>query len=45
MIAEGAWKEAELVYRHEIMPIVEKQNIPHSTIVSLNQTSSKYVQS
>lgn len=44
MIPEGARKETELVYHYKIVSIVEIHNIPHSTIVNLDQTPSKYMQ-
>ena len=44
VIPEGARKEAEFIYLHEIVSIVEKHSIPPSMVVNLDQTSSKYVQ-
>ena len=44
MIPEGARKETELVYHYKIVSIVEIHNIPHSMIVNLDQTPSKYMQ-
>ena len=41
-IPEGARKEAELIYLHKIVSVVEKQSIPSS--LNLDQTPSKYVQ-
>ena len=42
-ISEGAWKGAELLYLHNIVPIVEKYKIPHSLIMNLDQTPLKYI--
>ena len=42
-IPEGARKEAELLYLHNIVTIVEKYEIPHSLIMNLDQTSLKYI--
>ena len=42
-IPEGARKEAELLYLHNIVPIVEKYEIPHSLIMNLDQTPLKYI--
>ena len=42
-ISEGARKEAELLYLHNIVPIVEKYEIPHSLIINLYQTPLKYI--
>ena len=42
-ILEGARKEAELLYLHNILPIVEKYEIPHSLIINLDQTPLKYI--
>ena len=42
-IAEGARKEAELLYLHNIVTIVEKYEIPHSLIMNLGQTPLKYI--
>ena len=43
-IPQGARKEAELIYLHEIVSVVEKHSIPSSLVVNLDQTPSKYVQ-
>ena len=43
-IPEGTWKEAELLYLHYIISIVEKHNIPSHLVMNLDQTSLKYVQ-
>ena len=42
-IPEGARKEAELLYLHNIVTIVEKYEIPHSLIINLDQTPLKYI--
>ena len=42
-IPEGARKEVELLYLHNIVTIVEKYEIPHSLIVNLDQTPLKYI--
>ena len=42
-IPEGARKEAELLYLHNIVTIVEKYEIPHSLIMNLDQTPLKYL--
>ena len=42
-IPEGARKEAELLYLHSIVTIVEKYEIPHSLILNLHQTPLKYI--
>ena len=42
-IPEGARKEAELLYLHKIVKIVEKYEIPHSLIMNLDQTPLKYI--
>ena len=42
-ILEGARKEAELLYLHNIVTIVEKYEIPHSLIMNLDQTPLKYI--
>ena len=43
-IPEGARKEAELIYLHEFVSVVEKHSIPSSLVINLDQTPSKYVQ-
>ena len=40
---QGARKEAELLYLHNIVTIVEKYEIPHSLIMNLDQTPLKYI--
>ena len=42
-IPEGARKEAELLYLHNLVTIVEKYEIPHSLIKNLDQTPIKYI--
>ena len=42
-IPEGARKEVELTFIHEIVNKVEKFQIPPSLILNLDQTNSKYV--
>ena len=42
-IPEGARKEAELTFLHEIVNKVEEFQIPPSLILNLDQTNSKYV--
>ena len=42
-ILEGARKEAELLYLHNIVTIVEKYEILHSLIINLDQTPLKYI--
>ena len=42
-IPEDARKEAELLYRHNIVTIVEKYEIPHSSTKNLDQTPLKYI--
>ena len=37
-IPEGARKEAELLYLHNIVTIVEKYEIPHSLIMNLDHS-------
>ena len=42
-IPEGAKKEAELLYLHNIVAIVEEHEIPPDLIMNLDQTPLKYV--
>ena len=42
-IPEGVRKEAELLYLHNIVMIIEKYEIPHSLIMNLDQTLLKYI--
>ena len=41
-IPAGARKEAELLFHHEIVSKVEKHKIPHSMIINIDQTPSKF---
>lgn len=43
-IPEGARKEAELVYLHDIVNKIEMHEIPAELVFNLDQTPSKYVQ-
>ena len=42
-IPEGARKEAELMYLHNIVAIVEENKIPQILVMNLDQTPLKYV--
>ena len=42
-IPEGTRKQAELMYLHNIVAIVEENNIPQYLIKNFNQTPRKYV--
>ena len=42
-IPEGTKKQAELMYLHNIVAIVEENNIPQYLIKNFNQTPLKYV--
>ena len=42
-IPEGARKEAESLYLHDIVSIVEKRDIPSHLVMNLDQISLKYV--
>ena len=42
-IPESALEEIKLLFRHDIASKVEKFSIPHSLIINLDQTLSKYV--
>ena len=42
-IPEGAFKEVKLLFHHDIASKVEKFSIPHSLIINLDQTPTKYV--
>ena len=44
LIPEGALKEAELKFHHQIVNYVEKYQIPPSLIINVDQTPSKNVQ-
>lgn len=42
-IPDGAKKEAQLLYLHDIVTLVENYNIPDSLVIKLDQTPLKYV--
>ena len=42
-IPDKARNEIELIFMHKIVQKVEKYNIPHSLILNVDQTPSKYV--
>ena len=42
-IPEGAKQEAELLYLHNTVTLVEEHNIPQNLILNLDQTPLKYV--
>ena len=42
-IPEGARKEAESLYLHNIVTTVDKYEIPHSLIMNLDQTPLKHI--
>ena len=42
-IPEGAFKEIKLLFHHDIASKLEKFSIPHSLIINLDQTLTKYV--
>ena len=42
-IPEGARKEAELLYLHDILSIVKKRDIPSHLVMNFDQASLKYV--
>ena len=44
LISEGALKEAELKFHHQIVNYVEKYQIPPSLIINFDQTPLKYAQ-
>ena len=44
-IPEGARKEVELCFMHQIAQMVETHNIPPSLVLNLDQTPTKYVPS
>ena len=45
IIPEGASRESELTFLHDIVQKVEEHNIPPSLVFNLDQTPSKYIQS
>ena len=44
LIPDGALKEAELKFHHQIFNYVKKYHIPPSLIINFDQTPLKYVQ-
>ena len=44
-IPDGAKKEAQLLYLHDILSQVDDHNIPHSLILNLDQMKLKYIPS
>ena len=42
-IPEGARKEAELLYLHDIVSVIEKRSIPRNLVMNLDQTPLKYI--
>ena len=42
-IPDGAFKEAQLLFTHNIVSKVDKYNIPDSLIINIDQTPTKYV--
>ena len=42
-ITDKAHKEVELVFMHKMVQKAEKHNIPHSLIITADQTRTKYV--
>ena len=42
-IPDGTFKEAQLLFTHDIVSKVEKYNISHSLIINIDQTPIKYV--
>ena len=42
-IPDGAKKEAQFLYLHDIVSLVDDHNIPDSLILNLDQTKLKYV--
>ena len=42
-IPDGAFKEAQLLFTHDIVSKVDKYNIPDSLIINIDQTLTKYV--
>ena len=41
-IPEGARKEAELIFHHEITSLVERHSIPSTLVINIDQTPLKY---
>ena len=44
-IPDGARKETQLLYLHDIVSLVDNHNIPDSLILNLDQTKLKYISS
>ena len=44
-IPDVAKKEAQLLYLHDILSLVDDHNIPHSLILNLDQMKLKYIPS
>ena len=44
-IPDGATKEAQLLYLHVIVSLIDDHNIPASLILNLDQTKLKYISS
>ena len=42
-IPDGAKKEVQLLYLHDIVSLVDDHNIPDSLILNLDQTKVKYI--
>ena len=42
-IPDGSFKEAQLLFTHDIVSKVDKYNIPDSLIINIDQTPTKYV--
>ena len=42
-IPDGAFKEAQLLFTHDIVSKVDKYNISDSLIINIDQTPTKYV--
>ena len=44
-IPDGSKKEAQLLYLHNIVSLVDDHNVPDSLILNLDQTKLKYIPS
>ena len=42
-IPEGVKKEAQILYLHEIVSLVEEHSFPNTLVMNLDQTSLKYI--
>ena len=42
-IPDGAFKEAQLLFTHDVLSKVDKYNIPDSLIINIDQTPTKYL--